>query len=93
MTLTLIRARLKDSLASAHTTKVVAKQEAGRFLARLRQYEQARATNPKYLDQLWQEERGKLFAKLRDSGQIDLLDHRLGADGLDVWTAPRLPRK
>ena len=80
------------ALASAHTTKVMARQEAGRFLARLLQYEGAKATNPKYLDQLWQEERGKLFAKLREGGQIDLLDHRLGADGLDVWTAPRMVR-
>ncbi len=83
----------QDALASAHSTKVVAKQEAGRFLARLLQYERAKATNPKYLDQLWQEERGKLFSKLRDGGQIDLLDHRLGADGLDLWTAPRMPKK
>ena len=83
----------QDALASAHGTKVVARQEAGRFLGRLLQYEQARGKNPKYLDQLWQEERGKLFTKLRDNGQIDLLDHRLGADGLDVWTAPRMPRK
>ena len=81
------------ALASAHTTKVIARQEAGRFLARLVQYERARTTNPRYLDQLWQEERGKLFSKLRENGQIDLLDHRLGAEGLDVWTAPWMLRK
>ena len=80
------------ALASAHTTKVLARQEAGRFRARLLQYERARATNPKYLDQLWQEERGKLFARLRENGQIDLLDHRLGAEGLDIWSAPRMAR-
>jgi hypothetical protein len=43
------------------------------------------------LRQLWQEERGRLFARLREGGQIDLLDHHLSGGGLDVLTAPRLP--
>ena len=83
----------QDAIASAHATKVVARQDAGRFLARLLQYERAKTKNPKYIDQLWQDERGKLFGKLRDSGSIDLLDHRMGADGLDLWTAPRMPKR
>ena len=62
-----------------------------RFLDRLKQYEAARGGNPDYLRQLWQEERGRLFAKLRENGMIDLLDHHLSSGGLDVMTAPKLP--
>jgi modulator of FtsH protease HflK len=79
------------ALAYAHGTKVIARQDAQRFLARLKQYQAAREKNPNYLRQIWQEERGKLFAKLKEKGQIDLLDHRLHSGGLDVFTAPRVP--
>ena len=42
-----------------------------------------------YLRQIWEEERSKLFARLKQNGQIDLLDHHLGANGLDLITAHR----
>ena len=42
---------------------------------------------------VWQEERGKLFATMKEKGLIDLLDHHLGQGGLDVIVAPRLPEK
>jgi membrane protease subunit HflK len=77
--------------AYAHSKKVIARQDAGRFTERLRQYEAARDGNPDYLRQLWQEERGRLFATLRQNGMIDLLDHRLSEGGLDVFTAPKAP--
>ena len=81
----------QQARAYAHAKAAVAKQDARRFTERLWQYRLAKDGNPEYLRQLWQEERGKLFAKLRDSGGIDLLDHRLSEGGLDVLTAPRLP--
>lgn len=68
--------------------KVMAERDAQRFRDRLRQYQAARGTNPDYLLQIWQEERGRLLQKLRDGGQIDLLDHRLGERGLDLFTGP-----
>ncbi|MGL4554081.1 MAG: SPFH domain-containing protein [Gemmataceae bacterium] len=71
--------------STAHGRRVAAKQEADRFVARLGQY-RAAADNPDYLRQLWQEERAKLFAKLKERGQIDLLDRRLSEGGLDVIT-------
>lgn len=83
----------QDALAKAHGTRVLAQKEASRFLQRFRQYQTAREKNPKYLEQLWQEERSKVFTRLRDSGGIDLLDRHLGADGLDILTAPRLPKR
>ena len=88
------RYRIAQSAAAyTHDRKVIARQEAGRFLERLKQYRAARDANPEYLRSIWQEERGKLFATLKDKGLIDLLDHHLGQGGLDVLTAPRIPEK
>ena len=88
------RFRIAQSAAAyAHDRKVIARQDAQRFLARLQQYQTARAQNPDYLRSIWQEERGKLFTTLKDKGLIDLLDHHLGQGGLDVFTAPRIPEK
>jgi membrane protease subunit HflK len=83
----------QTAAAYAHNKRLLARQDAERFLARLRQYEAGRRTNPHYLRQIWEEERGKLFATLKANNQIDLLDHHLGAEGLDLFTAPRLPKK
>lgn len=81
--------RLEQETASyVHSRKLLARKEADRFLKRLHQYEIGRKDNPYYLRQIWEEERSKLFAKLKQNGQIDLLDHHLGANGLDLITAP-----
>jgi membrane protease subunit HflK len=81
----------QQARAYGHAKTTMARQDARRFLERLRQYQLAKGENPDYLRQLWQEERGRLFARLREGGQIDLLDHHLSGGGLDVLTAPRLP--
>lgn len=81
----------QQARAYSHSKKVLARQDARRFQERLRQYRLAKEANPDYLRQLWQDERGRLFARLREGGQIDLLDHHLNEGGLDVITAPRLP--
>jgi membrane protease subunit HflK len=83
----------QSSAAYAHDRKVIAEQDAKRFLARLKQYQDRRAKDPNYLRPIWQEERSKLFASMKDKGLIDLLDHHLGQGGLDVIVAPRLPEK
>jgi membrane protease subunit HflK len=77
----------QSAQAYAHGTKLMAKKDAERFRARLAQYEAAKKS-PDYLRQIWQEERGRVFLKLKEGGQIDLLDHRLGQNGLDLFTAP-----
>jgi modulator of FtsH protease HflK len=83
----------QETAAYVGNQKLLAHRDAERFLERLRQYERGREKNPHYLRQIWEEERGKLFAKLKENGQIDLLDHHLGADGLDVSVAPTAPKK
>jgi modulator of FtsH protease HflK len=82
----------QDTAAYVNNRVTLAKGEADRFLERLRQYEEGKKRNPNYLRQIWEEERGKLFAKLKQNGQIGLLDHHLGADGLDMTISP-LPKK
>jgi len=82
----------QSARAYEHAAEVLAEQDAKRFEVRLAQYRAARGRNPDYMRQLWQEERGRLFAKMKEGGQIDLLDHYLGSGGLDLLTAPRLPR-
>jgi membrane protease subunit HflK len=83
----------QSARAYAHARRLLADRDAKRFHDRLRQYQAARQRNPDYLRQIWQEERGRLFDKLKEGGRIDLLDHHLGQGGLDLFTAPGLPGK
>ncbi len=83
----------QSAQAYAHAKKLLAERDASRFRERLAQYQSARGRNPRYLEQIWQEERGRLFGKLKESGRVDLLDHHLGQGGLDLFTAPGLPGK
>jgi modulator of FtsH protease HflK len=76
----------KIALAYVHEQLALARAEADTFDKRLRQYQQLSKGNPDYLSGLWWQEIGKLFAKLKENGQIDLLDHHLNRDGLDLTT-------
>ena len=71
----------------------LAQAEADRFSQRLLVYHRLRKDNPNYLAALWWDEMGKLFARLKETGHLDLLDNHLGADGLDITTFPPLPKK
>jgi membrane protease subunit HflK len=70
-----------------------ARAEAGSFLGRLREYQMAKAANPNYLRQLWDEEMGELLKKMQDNRQLAPLDHLLHALGLDLNTMPAVPKK
>jgi membrane protease subunit HflK len=83
----------QTAAAYVHSQKLLAQRDAERFLERLRQYRIGVRQNPQYLRQIWDEERGRLFARLKENNQIDLLDHHLGPDGLDIFTAPPRPQK
>jgi membrane protease subunit HflK len=83
----------QETAAYVHARKLLAQRDAEGFLKRLREYEVGRRQNPQYLRQIWEEERGKLFARLKQNGQIDLLDHHFSANGLDLITAPPTPQK
>jgi modulator of FtsH protease HflK len=83
----------QETAAYVQRQTLLAQREAERFTERLKQYEIGRRSNPAYLRQIWEEERGKVFAKLKENGQLGLLDHHLGPDGLDMTIAPPLPKK
>ena len=78
----------ESARGEAEARVILAKREAGRFLARLAQYRIGVKSDPDYLTQLWRDERGKLLGKLKERGQVDLLDHRLSAGGLEIIAAP-----
>lgn len=71
----------------------LARAEAETFEKRLQVYQQLRRENPHYLTALWWDEIGRLLAKLKEGGRIDLLDNRISGDGLDISIFPPLPKK
>jgi len=79
------RYRLEQIAAAyANEQALLAAAEAASFERRLGQYQEMKRDNPDALAVIWWDEMGKLFAKLRDGGRVDLLDHHLGPDGLDI---------
>jgi len=83
----------KLSLAYQQEQLGLAHAEADAFRTRLAQYQKLSKNNPGYLNGIWWEEMGKLFTKLRENGRIDLLDHHLGPDGIDLTTLLASPDK
>lgn len=62
----------------------LAKADAASFRARLEQYRRLKAANPAVLDAIWWDEMSRVLLGLKSRGRIDLLDHYLGKDGLDI---------
>lgn len=81
---------LQDARVAADTATRLAAEDARRFISRLDGYNQS-GRSPAYLRQIWEDERGRVFTKLRQSGRLGLLDHHLGPDGLDLHAAPLPP--
>jgi len=75
-----------EQLAAAYAKEqtLLARAEADRFERRRKQYQEMKRTNPDALAAIWWDEMGKLFAKMSEGGRVDLLDHHLGPDGLDI---------
>jgi membrane protease subunit HflK len=67
-------------------THQLAAAEAARFEKRLTQYDQLKQHNPNALSAIWWDEMGTLLRAMKAKGRIDLLDHHLGPDGLDITT-------
>jgi membrane protease subunit HflK len=79
--------------AYARQQRLLAQADAENFEKRLAQYRQLSAKNPYYLNGVWWDEMSRLYSRMRANGRIDLLDHHLAADGLDITQFPPLPRK
>ena len=87
------RYRLAQLTAAYEQEKrLEARAESEAFLERLHRYRELSKGRPEYLNVLWLDEVTRLFARLRQSGSIDLLDHHLSGDGLNITQFP-LDRK
>jgi membrane protease subunit HflK len=84
-----------EQMAAAYAgeRRLLAQAEAESFERRLKQYQKLRQTNPDALSAIWYDEMGKLFARMKEGGRIDLLDNRLGPDGLDITVVTPPPKK
>lgn len=71
----------------------LARADATAFSARLEQYRRLRSINPGILHSIWWSELGKLLLALKANGQVDLLDSKIGADGLDLMQLARPKKK
>lgn len=79
------RVKLEQAAAAeVRATVELARTEAETFQRRREQYQQLRQHNPDVLAALWWDEMSRVFYRLKERGRIDLLDNRLGADGLDI---------
>jgi membrane protease subunit HflK len=79
--------------AYAREKQLLAEAEASNFLKRLQQYQELKQKNPYYLNAVWWDEMSRLYSRLRANGRIDLLDHHLAGNGLDITQIPSLPNK
>ncbi|MCI0456526.1 MAG: hypothetical protein L0Z62_06040 [Gemmataceae bacterium] len=84
-----------ERLTAAYVYEQVklAEADATNFERRLAQYRQLSKDNPQYLNALWWDEMSKLYARMRTTGRIDLLDNRLGSGGLDITQMQPPPKK
>lgn len=71
-----------ESYATAK--KSIARAEAESFVKRLDQYVKLRATNPDVLTAIWWDEMGRVWQGFRTRGRVELLDPKIGVDGLDL---------
>jgi membrane protease subunit HflK len=79
------RFRLGQQAEAYRSEKLaLARADAASFLTRLDQYRRLRATNPDVLAAIWWEEMGRTLAGMKGRGRVDVLDHHLGPNGLDV---------
>ncbi len=79
----------QEAVSNRAATLSAASADAAAFGGRLAAH---RAAGPDALPGLWWAEMTRALAGLRANGRVDLLDHHLGANGLDV-TTPVSPKR
>ena len=83
----------RNASAYSNEERVKSQAEASSFLQRLGQYRKISRDNPDALNALWLDEMTRLYARMRENGRIELLDHFLTSEGLNITQFPLLPRK
>jgi len=79
--------------AYAQEQRLPAQADAETFLKRLEQYRKLLAKDPNYLNALWQDDMTRLYARMKENGRIDVLDHYLSGQGLNISQFPLMPKK
>jgi membrane protease subunit HflK len=85
----------KERLAAAYAQeqRLRAEAEAAAFLKQLAQYRALAEKNPDHLNTLWLDEMTRIYARMKEAGRIDVLDHYLSKEGLTITQFPLLPKK
>lgn len=79
--------------AYARIQTIAARADADSFKSRVNQYRELSAKNPDYLNAIWLDEMTRLYAKMREEGRIELLDHFLTSEGLSITQFPLHKKK
>ncbi len=77
----------------AQEQRLPAEADAENFLKRLEQFRKLTAKDPAALNAIWQDEMTRLYAQMRATGRIDVLDHYLSSEGLNITQFPLMPKK
>jgi membrane protease subunit HflK len=85
--------RRRAAAAYAHEQTVRAEAEADSFRRRLEQYRLLVKDSPDYLNTMWLDEMTRLYARMQEAGRIDVLDHFLSSEGLNITQFPLQPKK
>jgi modulator of FtsH protease HflK len=85
--------KISEARAYANEQNKAAIGDAETFLKRLDQYWLLSKNNPNYLNDMWLDDVTRLYTVMRQSGRIDLLDHYIGNDGLNITQFPLPPRR
>ena len=82
-----------QAAAYAREQQLSAKGDAETFLIRLYIYLELAAKDANYLNTLWQDDMTRLYARMRETGRIDVLDNFLSSEGLNISQFPLAPKK
>jgi membrane protease subunit HflK len=82
-----------QAAAYAREQQLSAKGDAETFLIRLNKYRELAARDPNYLNTLWQDDMTRLYARMRETGRLDVLDSFLSSEGLNISQFPLAPKK
>jgi modulator of FtsH protease HflK len=83
----------RQAAAYSQEQRLQAQAEAASFLARLAQYRKLAADNPGQLNRMWLDEMTALYARMQEEGRIEVLDHFLSREGLNITQFPLQPKK
>ena len=78
----------RETGAYVREQRRAAQADADNFLVRLAEYRLLSKENPRHLNNLWLDEVTRIYAQLRRSGRLDVLDNYIGSDGINITQFP-----